>query len=279
MDCYDKAPIKYSETGIPIFSSEDDYTTNYEKIATDHLVVERETSKNPWITDELRIQFEESTYALVKKHLSDSRNSGIKVLDVGVALGRLLDMVDGVEKFGVDISMGYLEIAQKKGIEVCCARAEELPYKKCYFDMVICTDVLEHVFNLNRTVESLLSVIKPGGILIVRAPLNELLRGYFDDEYPYEYVHMRTFDLWSLKALFEKIYKQRILEYSVVQLPHAFTQELFFKWINIFNLMRRVTNRLLRIVGRGPSKIKYIDADEFRQRLSIGEINVVLEKR
>ena len=214
--CYTIEPIKLSKTGIPVFSDEDFYSQNYDKIAADHLAVENEKGQNPFMPDDLRTLLEESTRALIRKYLSP----GDKILDVGVALGRLLDEIEGCGKYGTDISLAYLETAQQKGIDVCLSRAEELPYKENFFDMVVCTDMLEHVFDLMLVAKNLLAVLKPGGVLIIRVPQNEYLKSYFDEDYPYEYVHMRTFDLFSLRALFEKILGQSVLEWSETLYPN-----------------------------------------------------------
>jgi len=98
---------------------------------------------------------------------------------------------------------------------VCLAKVEELPYKDNYFDMIVCTSVLEHVFNEYLAVENMLRVLRKGGILILRVPLNENLESYFDDAFPYEYEHVRSYSLFSLKGLFEKIFGQHIKEYKV----------------------------------------------------------------
>ena len=291
MDCYQKNPLRLSETGIPVFSSDEDlYTQNYNQIAATHCASEKKTGQNPFMPDDLRIKLEESTRILIKQYLNRAGGGHACVLDVGVALGRLLDPVDGINKFGADISLEYLEVARQKGIEVCMARAEELPYKKEFFYMVVCTDVLEHVFDLNRVVENLFAALKVGGTLIVRVPQNEYLKQYFDDDFPYEYVHLRTFDLYSLKALFEKVFGQRILEWSIIPYQDSTNRQLYDVSIPPWqskSFIQRVTHYLYRKTTVGKrffetykqlAEASSLLDDEPKYRLVKGEINVVVQK-
>jgi len=76
----------------------------------------------------------------------------------------------------------------------------------------VCTDVLEHVLDLNLCCQKILSVLTPGGILVVRVPYREDLSGYLAPSYPYPLVHVRSFDEHSLRLLFERVFGCDILE-------------------------------------------------------------------
>lgn len=198
----------YVENGIPVFSRASLYTDNYEKISADHLEQLRETGENPFIQEALWAQFEDSTLELIRKYA----RRGDAILDVGVGLGRVLERLPHLHLYGVDISMGYLAEAKAKGIDVCYAMIEELPYQPEIFDIVICTDVLEHVLDLNLCCQNILNTLKPDGTLIVRVPFREELWPYLENDYPYHYVHVRNFDEYSIRLLFERILECRVLE-------------------------------------------------------------------
>lgn len=195
------------EDSIPVFSGKNRYIDNYTDISNRHIKAMEKGIINPWAGEKLILSLENSTADTIRKYIK----SGDKILDVGVGMGRLLEMIEGVEKYGVDISIPYLKEAAKKNIKVCCSMVEDLPYKKDFFDMVVCTDVLEHVLDLNLAIKNILNVLKPSGILIVRVPNNENMAQYLDKDFPYDYCHLRKFDEYSLELLFAKIFNCEIM--------------------------------------------------------------------
>ncbi len=210
-DCYKKLALNI-EDGIPIFSHTDFYVENYDRISSDHLKHFEATGHNPFMQEDYWEEVEKSTEELVSKYVAEAN---VKILDVGVGLGRLLERFPKFNRYGMDISRGYLRHAKAKGIEVCMSRIEEMPYKDGYFDMVITTDVLEHVIDLNLAVSQILSVVKPRGIMVVRVPYKEDLSGYLHPDFPYDLVHLRNFDENTLHILFEKIFNVDVLEWSL----------------------------------------------------------------
>jgi len=206
-EIFRKEPLRFHDN-IPVFSHLNEYTDNYRKISEDHLESLRRNGTNPFIPEGLWVEFEKSTAELVKKY----SKQGDRVLDVGVGLGRLLSLFPSLRRYGMDISFGYLEVAQSKGINVCYALVEDMPYREGLFDLVVCTDVLEHVLDLNLCCAKILSVLRKGGILIVRVPFRENLKRYLGKNYPYQYVHLRSFDEFSLHLLFERIFHCEVVE-------------------------------------------------------------------
>ena len=155
---------------------------------------------------------EKSTEIIINKYASGEKK---KIMDAGVGMGRLLERFPALERYGMDISRGYLRLAKEKGIEVCMALIEDMPYKNDFFDIVVCTDVLEHVLDLNLAVTKILNTVKEDGILIVRVPYRENLSEYLNPDFPYQLVHLRNFDENNLRLLFEKIFKIKVLEWSL----------------------------------------------------------------
>lgn len=130
-----------------MFSEPDEYSERYECMSSlriDYLSEHGQLEPN-------RQDAEDSTIALMSKYLS----AGNKVLDVGIGLARQLSRFPQCERYGMDISFGYLERANELGINVCFARVEEMPYSKDFFDAVVCTDILEHFIDLNVCVEKI----------------------------------------------------------------------------------------------------------------------------
>jgi SAM-dependent methyltransferase len=206
-DLYRRQPLELTND-IPVFSPTTEYTENYEKISGDHLQSIGEDGDNPFIPEALWVETEQSTEELIRQHAKP----GDKILDVGVGLGRLLSRFPDMQRYGMDISFGYLAVAQREGIEVCYSLIEDMPYQSGLFDIVVVTDVLEHVLDLNLCCRKILDVLKSGGILIVRVPYREDLSGYLAPEYPYKYVHLRTFDEHFLHLHFDRVFGCKVLE-------------------------------------------------------------------
>jgi SAM-dependent methyltransferase len=193
---------------IPVFSEPSEYVENYEKISQDHLAEMEKSGTNPFIGETLWVELEDSTVQLVEKY----SQPGEKILDVGVGLGRILSRFPALEKYGMDISLEYLELARKNNVNVCYSLVEDMPYKEETFDLVVATDVLEHVLDLNLSLRKMLAVLKQGGVLIIRVPYREDLEVYTDPSLPYKFIHLRNFDDASLKLLFERIFDCECLE-------------------------------------------------------------------
>jgi 2-polyprenyl-3-methyl-5-hydroxy-6-metoxy-1,4-benzoquinol methylase len=209
-NCYKYQPLNF-EDDIPIFSKSDFYVENYDRISSDHLNHFEKTGNNPFINENLWNEIETSTEDIIRRY---TNNSKIKILDVGVGMGRLLEKFPTLDRFGMDISRRYLKYAKSKGIEVCMSKIEDMPYVENFFDIVVSTDVLEHVLDLNLAVEKIIATLKNGGILVVRVPYKEDLSSYLSQDCPYDFVHLRNFDENSLKILFEKIFKLEVVEFS-----------------------------------------------------------------
>lgn len=238
-DVLTRAPYGYHGT-IPLYSKPDEYTENYERISADHLESLRSSGTNPFINEEIWVEFERSTIDLVRKY----GRPNDKILDVGVGLGRVLSHFPTMRRYGVDISLGYLEIAQREGIDVCYALIEDLPYRDEVFDLIVSTDVLEHVLDLNRCCANILAALKPNGTLIVRVPYREDLSKYLVQGYPYKYVHIRNFDEFSLRLYFERVFGCRVVETSVSGYQRSPDKlKMHPRW-------RHVWDRLIPRVGR-----------------------------
>lgn len=236
---YQREPLRMQD-GIPVFSETNEYTDNYETISHDHLVSMEKDGTNPFIAEKLWQEMERSTVQLIEKY----SKPGDSVLDVGVGLGRVLSNFPALNRYGMDISFGYLKEVQSKGIEVCFAQVEEMPYKPETFDIVLATDILEHVLDLNLSCAKMLSVLKKGGLLIARVPYREDLSGYLAPENPYKYVHVRNFDENSLRILFERIFDCEWVEaLTVAHHPYSGSR-LKYRMPRTDQLTRRVLSRM-----------------------------------
>jgi len=253
MHYYTKSPIGEFQ-GIPVFSQNDEYVENYAKISSDHVAAITKESDNPWIEPEVWEEMEVGTLRHVLNCLRGSTNT-VRILDVGVGLGRLLERIRSSEYrnldlYGMDISLPYLRIAHSKGFNVVMSKIEDMPYAVEYFDIITCTDVLEHVTDLNLCITKILSCLKPGGILIVRVPNREDLSAYLKPDYPYHLAHLRGFDEYSLELLFTRLFNLEFLEKSpglVMENTPLIKYRIPIKGYNFFV---RVSLRIIRHLNK-----------------------------
>ena len=109
--------------------------------------------------------------------------AGMRVLDAGCGGGRHLCesfRTSGVDVAGVDLkwddlckARGYLNLmaGETSGRWVVSqADVTKLPFADGSFDVVICSEVLEHIVDNRTAVAELVRVLKPGGDLVVTVP-------------------------------------------------------------------------------------------------------------
>jgi SAM-dependent methyltransferase len=110
-------------------------------------------------------------------------HAGMRVLDAGCGSGRHLCesfRTPGVDVAGVDLNRddlgkakGFLSLMakeQKGRWLVAQADVTKLPFADGSFDIVICSEVLEHIVDNRTAVAELVRVLKPGGDLVVTVP-------------------------------------------------------------------------------------------------------------
>lgn len=194
-------------------SVRDEYRANYDQIARDHLAHWRATGENPWQSPEHVEIVGEATARLIRKY----SHPGDAVLDAGCAMGDLLARIVDRERFGCDFNEDYLEVARSRGIEAIYAELEKLPYSDGSFDLVVTTDVLEHVQDLNAVLSEMLRVLKQAGVLVIRSPDSEDLSVYLGRQATYRFVHLRRFDNASFRLLLDRVFECDVLETFTVR--------------------------------------------------------------
>jgi len=112
---------------------------------------------------------------VVFKILFDSTSLKGKIfLDVGSGLGffSLRAGKLGARVYGIDIGDRLVDVCRKrypKG-KFSVASAVKLPFKDNSFDIVLCTEVIEHVNNQKKVISEIFRVLKKNGYLILTTP-------------------------------------------------------------------------------------------------------------
>lgn len=106
------------------------------------------------------------------------------VLDVGCGDGyhacvfnTIYGMSENADIYGIDLSKSRVEFASMvcRELSFCNIRwmvgsAEMLPFSNNQFDIVLCSDVVEHLRHPDRCFAEMFRVLKPGGVAIVTTP-------------------------------------------------------------------------------------------------------------
>ncbi|MEV6599713.1 bifunctional 2-polyprenyl-6-hydroxyphenol methylase/3-demethylubiquinol 3-O-methyltransferase UbiG [Actinoplanes sp. NPDC051346] len=100
--------------------------------------------------------------------------SAIRVLDVGCGGGLVSERLAalGYRVTGVDLSAGSIEIARRhaaaRGVDVeyVVGSAFDLPREDGSVDLVVVSDVLEHLADLGAATAEIARVLRPGGLVV-----------------------------------------------------------------------------------------------------------------
>jgi 2-polyprenyl-3-methyl-5-hydroxy-6-metoxy-1,4-benzoquinol methylase len=147
---------------------------------------------------------------LMYGNLIASLPSGGKVLDLGCGTGILLSWLarqPGIVSVGVDSSGTQIESAKRNlpNIEITCA--DGLVYLRKHpeeFDGIFCTDMLEHIPDLDLCfdwLEAAREALRPGGFFFCRVPNAANLTGTYSRYM--DLTHERCFTSASLLQLLE----------------------------------------------------------------------------
>ena len=118
---------------------------------------------------------------------SINQNAVIRSLDIGCGTGYSMKWLEERfkfrEVFGVDVSRHASVFWKERGIDtVALASADKLPFNDSEFDVVTCFDV---IYQLNdaraaAAVSEMRRVLTPGGLLFIREPAYQWMRGAHD---------------------------------------------------------------------------------------------------
>lgn len=131
----------------------------------------------------------------IKTHFAGRELSALRALDVGCGGGLLCEPMAGLgmQVTGIDASEMSVRVAQhharSSGLDIDyrhCLSAE-LVHEQQQFDIVLNTEVIEHVPDQQMLIAECCSLLKPGGLLVL-ATLNRTVKSYLFGIVGAEYV-------------------------------------------------------------------------------------------
>jgi 2-polyprenyl-3-methyl-5-hydroxy-6-metoxy-1,4-benzoquinol methylase len=155
-----------------------------------------------------------------------------KALDIGCGVGSNLEILHrhAGEVKGIDFSELAVEFCKQKGFKnVVKGDVCNLP-KKEKFDVVLCSELLEHVDDA-KAIEQINSVLKPGGIFIFSVPAHKYL---WNDNDIISH-HLRRYKKEHLQELLQNNFTQVRLNY--------WNSSLFLPTLMYYQLQRLQKNR------------------------------------
>ncbi len=142
----------------------------------------------PWAAAEYTPDEQEKIQRLVD---SIEVRDGLTILEPGCGTGRLTEVLADVAGptgfvLALDISPRMVQatlkrMGRRRNVRVICASAEEFPFSRSFFDLVICHNVFPHFDDKAATVKRLADSLKTSGKFIVlhfmnSAGINDLHR-------------------------------------------------------------------------------------------------------
>lgn len=197
-----------------------------------------------------------------------------KILDVGCGRGfylKLLSVFPFVEKIvGVEINPNYADMAKSlvkndKKAKVTVGSIYQLPFTDNYFDVVIASEILEHLTDEKTALKEIKRVLKSGGTLLLTVP-NKNFPFLWD---PLNYLLMKTGwhvpkNIWWLAGIWadhERLYTPKQISALLTKAGFKITTEKQFVswcWPGSHFLLYGIGKNLIERLG-----IKSVDRFKF----------------
>jgi ubiquinone/menaquinone biosynthesis C-methylase UbiE len=145
------------------------------------------------------------------------------VLDVGCNGGTIsvpLMQQKGCYVNGVDIVPELVKKAQDRGVFAMVGEAEDLSqFRPNSFDHVICSEVLEHLYDPLPAIREAYRVLKPSGSYLVTVPhpFGEMAKNHNLGDY-----HQQNFTLEILDTIFHNVFERGKVEFFEIPYSEEF---------------------------------------------------------
>lgn len=198
--------------------------------------------KNPIKRNAFVVARYNNVISLVEKNIDIKDKS---VLDVGCGDGVLSYLMSqrGLKASGVDSSREAIEFAKQKtqnGIDFRVGDVYSLPWGDDSFDIVVSSDVIEHLDDVGKYISEIKRVLKKGGICVLSTPIR-ITEKPLDSEHVIEWFEGEYHDLIGTlfsDNIFYKSHPVCLMEIMTVPIFNKPWGKLFLNMLSIigFNL-------------------------------------------
>lgn len=135
----------------------------------------------------------------------------LKILDFGCGTGDILHQVMQLNPnsryFGIDVSSIALKKTRRRFPKAKFYQVEDgdkIPLKSSSIDFILILDVIEHIYNTQRTVKEIYRILKPGGKILVTTPYHGFIKNlilislFFEKYFDPAGAHIRYYSKKSL---------------------------------------------------------------------------------
>jgi 2-polyprenyl-3-methyl-5-hydroxy-6-metoxy-1,4-benzoquinol methylase len=144
--------------------------------------------------------------------------TGLRILEIGCGTGSTgeiaLQLGICAEYCGIEINHRAANVARNRISRVINGNIEDvkLPWQDPYFDVLIMSEVLEHLADPWAVVKKTVSLLRPGGLVMASSPnvshyriIMMLMRGKWNlsESGPMDRTHLRWFTPSSYRTMFE----------------------------------------------------------------------------
>jgi ubiquinone/menaquinone biosynthesis C-methylase UbiE len=201
-------------------------------------------------------------------------------LDVGCGAGYYLDKAEkelNCEVYGIDPRPGehgvgrYIEL--KSNNKIIQGFAENLPFESNKFDVILCSHVLEHVSDENKSLQEIMRVLKEDGVLIIGMPTASMGIIALISHYIFT-THVNI--LFFIKDLFTKKSLQRFI-HIIIPASHSLPNHKYIfydlykyrinNWRKIVSSKFKINNEIL------PGLYPYPDYVQFFKPIKLNKFS------
>jgi len=95
-----------------------------------------------------------------------------KILDIGCSYGVLLQILreKGGDVYGVETNLRFVKICREKGLNVIYGTLKDAKYPNSFFDIIILSQVIEHVPSPTEILKEVWRILRPGGRVFIYCP-------------------------------------------------------------------------------------------------------------